>query len=311
MQRLQRWTKNNLGHFVVSQLSHTLITAVILGALFFGAARVGALDGMLAPLAQTTGASFTTIHYQGRLADSSGNPIHNPDPGLGMTFALYTEETGGSPIWSEPHTGISVSNGLFSVKLGSVNALSADLLTGDRWLGITIGNDAEMAPREKLASVPYAMVAGEALTVPDGSIGADQIADDAVTLDKLGLARYSFARGSDSIIQYEGPGDQKTSLDLSTCAAGEWCCNAGSTICYHHDSGVDAILEFNIEGTPSHACVLVHNEDDYPNKSRGIYYATDGGNQSHTGGTTASISREGIEGIPVSTHANYYWLCGW
>jgi hypothetical protein len=311
MQRLQRWTKDNLGHFVFSQLTHTVITAMILAALFFGAAQVDALDRMFAPLTQTTGTSFTTIYYQGRLANSSGNPINNTDPGLGMTFALYTEETGGSPIWSEPHTSVRVSNGLFSVKLGSVNALSADLLTGDRWLGITIGNDAEMAPREKLASVPYAMVAGEALTVPDGSIGADQIADDAVTLDKLGLAKYKFQRGGDDIVHYWGPSGQETELDLSTCAAGEWCCNAESMICYHHDSGVDAILEFNIEGTPSHACILVHNEDDRPVKSKGIYYATDGGKQSHTGGTTASFSREGVEGIPLSTHANYYWLCGW
>jgi hypothetical protein len=310
MQRLQRWTKNNLGHFVVSQLSHTLITAAILGALFFGAARVGALDGMLAPLAQTTGASFTTIHYQGRLADSSGNPINNTDPGLGMTFALYTEETGGSPIWSEPHTGVSVSDGLFSVKLGNVNALSADLLNGDRWLGITIGNDAEMAPREKLASVPYAMVAGEALTVPDGSIGADQIADDAVTLDKLGLGKYKFRRGGDDIVHYWGPSGQETELDLSTCAAGEWCCNAEKTICYHHESGTDSVLEFNLDGAPSITCVLLHNEDDRPRYSQGISYATDGGNQSHTDGKNAKFSRAGVEGIPIN-NAAYYWLCGW
>jgi hypothetical protein len=260
--------------------------------------------------AQSPGNVPMTINYQGRLADPDGTPIDNTDPGLGMTFSLYTQETGGSPVWSESHTGVEVSGGLFSVRLGSVEPLTTDLLTGDLWLGIKVGNDEEMSPREKLDAVPYAMQAGMAHTVPDGSIGADQIADDAVTLDKLGLGKYKFRRGGDDIVHYWGPSGQKTELDLSTCAAGEWCCNAEKTICYHYESGTDSILEFNLDGAPSLTCVLLHNEDDWPRYSQGIAYATDGGNQSHTDGDNAKFSREGVEGIPIN-NANYYWLCGW
>ena len=57
-------------------------------------------------------------------------------------------------MWSETHVNVPVSNGLFSVRLGSVNTFSTDTLTGDCWLGIRVGTDPEMAPREKLAAVP-------------------------------------------------------------------------------------------------------------------------------------------------------------
>jgi hypothetical protein len=168
VQRLCTWAQGRVGRFLLTQIAHTTITAAVLTALLLGAARVGALDGVLSSsAAPATGSSFTTVNYQGRLADASGNPIDNTNPGVGMTFALYTQETGGSPVWIETHANVPVSEGLFSVRLGSINALSTDLLTGDRWLGIQVGTDPEMTPREKLAAVPYAM---QALTVPDGAI---------------------------------------------------------------------------------------------------------------------------------------------
>lgn len=174
--QISQSANHKIWRFIGAQLVHTTFTIIILAGLLFGATRVGALNGLLAPLAQTTGSSFTTINYQGRLADSSGAPIDNTNPGVGMTFALYDVETSGSPLWSETHAAVRVNEGLFSVKLGSVNALSASLLSGDRWLGIRVGADAEMTPREKLAAVPYAMIAGEALTVADESVTSSKMA---------------------------------------------------------------------------------------------------------------------------------------
>jgi hypothetical protein len=43
-----------------------------------------------------------------------------------MTFALYDVESGGSPLWSETHANVPVAEGLFSVRLGSINALSTE-----------------------------------------------------------------------------------------------------------------------------------------------------------------------------------------
>ncbi len=147
--------------------------SVILALLISWAVGVYAAPGR----APTQGAAAVpnVINYQGRLADASGNPIDNTSPGVGMNFALYAEETGGSAVWTQGFTTVPVSEGLFSVPL----QVDTNLLTGDLWLGIQVGADAEMTPREKLAAVPYAMQAGhaaEADTVPDGSVTNKKLA---------------------------------------------------------------------------------------------------------------------------------------
>ena len=118
--------------------------------------------------ALTQAPSATLISYQGRLADAAGNPLTGD---YQMQFALYDVPTGGSACWSETQT-VSVSEGLFNVLLGSVNAIGSSCLTGDVYLGIKIGDDSEMTPRELLTSVPYAV---QALTVPDGSVTAAKL----------------------------------------------------------------------------------------------------------------------------------------
>ncbi len=46
------------------------------------------------------------------------------------------------------------------------------------FLGVKIGNDTEMSPREKLTVVPGAAVAQMALTIPDGSVTNDKLGAD-------------------------------------------------------------------------------------------------------------------------------------
>ncbi len=93
------------------------------------------------------------IPFQGRLADSSGNPVNG---NVQITFGLYDVETGGTYLWSETQT-VSISDGLFSVNLGSFTPLDETYFSGsDRWIGISVGSDSEMTPRTKLSSVPYA-----------------------------------------------------------------------------------------------------------------------------------------------------------
>ena len=123
------------------------------------------------------GPSATTINYQGRLADNAGASL---DGSYGMSFALYDAATDGNMVWGpEAHTAVPVSDGLFSVGLGSQTSggIPTSAWNGDRYLEITVAGET-LAPRELIRSVP---IAGMALTVPDGAIGSEQIADGAIT----------------------------------------------------------------------------------------------------------------------------------
>lgn len=96
-----------------------------------------------------------TINYQGKLTDKQGYPL---DGSYDISFRLYDTATAGNPLWQEAHTAVSVSKGLFSVLLGTVTPLN---LPFDKqyYLGIKVGADPEMTPRQQLASSPYAITA--------------------------------------------------------------------------------------------------------------------------------------------------------
>ncbi len=136
------------------------------------------------------GPSATTVNYQGRLADPSGTPL---DGSYGMSFSLWDAATDGNLVWRpENHTAVPVSDGLFSVGLGSQTSGGIPTTTwdGDRYLEITVGGET-LEPRELIRSVPIAGMALTALTVPDGAIGTDQIADGAVTSSKVAPTVFS------------------------------------------------------------------------------------------------------------------------
>ncbi len=110
-----------------------------------------------------------TINYQGYLADvnNPGTPINGP---VEMTFSLYDTETAETPLWSETHSSVLVDEGVYSVVLGSINPVANPLYSPDRpfdtqyFLGVAVGQDAEMIPRLPLTGVPYAFRAKTAVT---------------------------------------------------------------------------------------------------------------------------------------------------
>jgi hypothetical protein len=157
LRRLLRWLTPNGG---------TLLLVILLIAT----AQVWAKP--LTNLTAAPGPSATTINYQGRLSDSDGIPL---DGTYGMTFALYDALTDGNLIWGpEAYTAVEVSDGLFSVGLGSRTSGGIPTTTwnGDRYLEITVAGET-LEPRELIRSVP---IAGTALTVPDGAITSEKLA---------------------------------------------------------------------------------------------------------------------------------------
>ncbi len=116
------------------------------------------------------------INFQGILRDGSGNPVANGS--YSVLFKIYDDSTGGNVLWSETQT-VNTTNGLFSAILGSVNptvnpipdsAFSNTAGGLAHWLGIKVGADPEMTPRQKLVSVGYGYRSEHVNTV-DGAAG--------------------------------------------------------------------------------------------------------------------------------------------
>lgn len=112
------------------------------------------------------------ISYQGKLTDSSGKPVS--DGTYTITFRIYEQESGGSPLWSETQT-ITVQKGIFSTQIGATKDLN---LAFDKpyFLGIQVGTDTEMSPRQRLSSAAYAFKATNA-TEATHAISADTLTD--------------------------------------------------------------------------------------------------------------------------------------
>ncbi len=105
------------------------------------------------------------VQFSAILKDEAGRPVSGV---ASVTFAIYSEQDGGTALWSETQNVLADPNGHFSALLGTATAggFPAELFgTGQsRWLGVTIARQPEM-PRVLMASVPYALKAGDADTL--------------------------------------------------------------------------------------------------------------------------------------------------
>jgi trimeric autotransporter adhesin len=97
------------------------------------------------------------INYQGRLTSPGGQPVNAT---VSMVFSLYDVTTGGSALYSETQS-VTVANGTFNVAIGSVTPLALPFDV-PYYLGITVGADPEMTPRQALLATPYALGAANA-----------------------------------------------------------------------------------------------------------------------------------------------------
>jgi hypothetical protein len=151
-------------------VSAVIAAVLVLGVLLmlgvpigqWGAASGTTVDAQEQPVARPA-ATTPRLNYQGRLLDEDGQP--QPDGDYAMSFALYPVADGGSPLWSESKT-VTVQDGVFSTLLGDTTVLNTTILNGQElWLGVTVGADPEMTPRQPLAFTPYSVYAMDASTV--------------------------------------------------------------------------------------------------------------------------------------------------
>ncbi len=124
------------------------------------------------------------ISYQGRLTDVGGRLLGGD---YLLFFSIYDVPVGGTALWSEYQT-VSVESGIYNIHLGADpigNPFSTDLFNGQRWLGVTVGTDTEMVPRQLLTSTPFAMRAAIADRVENEAIETIHLANNAVTIEKI------------------------------------------------------------------------------------------------------------------------------
>ena len=136
-----------------------------------------------------------TMNFQGRLAKPDGTPVAD-NAAQPVTFRLFAAATGGTTLWSQAGN-VAVRNGAFSALLdfstgfSGTNTLTS-VFAASPYLEMTVGSDAPLAPRQPFRSVPYAINAGTANTVPDGSITASKLASGT-------LAASNFTPGLQSV----------------------------------------------------------------------------------------------------------------
>jgi hypothetical protein len=149
------------------------------------------------------------VKFTGTLNDTNGKPLTGT---VGVTFSLYTEQSGGAPLWMETQNVQADKTGHYSIMLGSATSHGIPAKTfsaGEaRWLGVQpTGQDEQ--PRVMLASVPYSMKALDAETLGGKPLSAFQLATPQSNQSKNGGGQ-----------QTQPPADQKFEI---RCASGSAC----------------------------------------------------------------------------------------
>jgi hypothetical protein len=109
------------------------------------------------------------ISLQSMVRNFDGTTISDGE--YSITFKIYDAETGGSELWSETQT-INVSNCYLSANLGISSSLDLDF-EDQYWIGITIEDGTELAPRLSFTSSPYSLIAK---AIEDGSVSSEKLA---------------------------------------------------------------------------------------------------------------------------------------
>lgn len=141
-----------------SKMVAALLTASALLTLLLTSSSVVASPPWQGPdvEGETITAAFVdeAINYQGRLTDSGGSPL---DGSYDFTFQLWDgpDTTTDSQVGSDISvTGVTVTDGLFNVK---IPVTQADLHGRALWLRVKVGTDDWMTPLQEILPVPYAL----------------------------------------------------------------------------------------------------------------------------------------------------------
>jgi len=143
-----------------------LVVFLLLAPTLFAQSPDSANQSTASPAASASAAEVPRlIKFSGTLLDAQDRPMAGP---VGVTFALYSQQTGGAALWLETQNVTPDASGVYSALLGanSANGVPAELFASGeaRWLAVQVERQAEQ-PRVLLVSVPYALKAKDAETL--------------------------------------------------------------------------------------------------------------------------------------------------
>lgn len=129
------------------------VKRILLAALL----AIGTFAAVFAAPVHTEAAINPQINFQGKLTNPADG-TNVTDGTYSIVFSIYSVASGGTAVWTETQSSVSVSAGIFRVALGSVTTLpgSVDFNSNSLYLGIKVGADAEMTPRIQFTASPYA-----------------------------------------------------------------------------------------------------------------------------------------------------------
>ena len=120
---------------------------------------------------------YPTFSHQGKLLDSSGNPV--ADGNYTVVYRLYHEVTDGTAVYTDTNT-VAITDGYFNSSFGAID-VDPKIFSERTWLEVTV-NGETLAPRQYMQGAPYAsgLVAGSA------AIGSQPITYTYSGYDNLG-----------------------------------------------------------------------------------------------------------------------------
>src|SRR3984893_10729096 len=180
------------------------VACVVIGFLSLVSLTVSQTSAQIST--QTASALPRLVRFAGTAKDLNGSPMTGV---VGITFAFYSEKTGGSPLWLETQNATADSTGHYTVLLGSTKpeGLPAELFTSEqaRWVGVQVSGQPEQ-PRVLLVSAPYALKAGEAETVGGLPASAFVLANpDQSKTDQSKLAQPKLAQPKAAALAASSP----------------------------------------------------------------------------------------------------------
>ena len=96
------------------------------------------------------------INHQGLVLGDNGLPM---DGNVTLTLSIYDQQEGGDLLWTQEEQYF-LQEGYYYTQLRDLEGVFGD---GDRYLGISVDHEPELSPRHRIVSVPYALVAANAV----------------------------------------------------------------------------------------------------------------------------------------------------